>query len=151
MVDGKRQPMLLRLILFLVGEYVEDGILPHLLRRFQAAEVVVHEGLDGLVNVINHAFQLVVFVGVNLSEKSFKCFQRDSNSTHLMPEDHALLNQRFRQQHRVLLVNQRVSCAVYEQIILRQKVGGLQGKIRFLQRVPNHPVVAEILLGEERA
>lgn len=67
--------MLLRLILFLVGEYVEDGILPHLLRRFQAAEVVVHEGLDGLVNVINHAFQLVVFVGVNLSEKSFKCFQ----------------------------------------------------------------------------
>lgn len=67
MVDWERQPLLLRLILFLVREYVKQiGVLPHL-SRVQAAKVVVHEGFNRLVNVINDAFQLMILVGVNLN------------------------------------------------------------------------------------
>lgn len=67
MVDWERQPLLLRLILFLVRKYVKEiGVLPHLF-RVQTAKVVVHEGFNCLVNVINYAFQLVILVGVNLN------------------------------------------------------------------------------------
>jgi hypothetical protein len=65
MVDGKRQPMLLRLILFLIGENHEHRILPDLL-RVQAAKVIVHKRFNCLVDVINYAFEFVVFVGVDL-------------------------------------------------------------------------------------
>lgn len=70
MVPGEDQPVLLGLILFLAGEDVEDGILPGGKLGIEAAEVVVHERLDGLVNVINDAFQLVVFVSVDLWQKT---------------------------------------------------------------------------------
>lgn len=67
MVDWERQPLLLRLILFLVRKYVKQvGVFPDFL-RVQTAKVVVHEGFNCLVNVINYAFQLVILVGVNLN------------------------------------------------------------------------------------
>lgn len=70
MVPGEDQPVLLGLILFLAGEDVEDWILPRRQLGVQAAEVVVHKGLDSLVNMINDAFQLVVFVGVDLWQRN---------------------------------------------------------------------------------
>lgn len=70
MVPGEDQPVLLGLILFLAGEDVEDGILPGRQLGVEAAEVVIHERLDGLVNVINDALQLVVFVGVDLRKRN---------------------------------------------------------------------------------
>lgn len=68
MVDGKRQPMLFRLILFLIWKYHEDRILPNFL-RVQAAKVIVHKRFNCLVDVINYAFEFMVFVGVDLCEK----------------------------------------------------------------------------------
>lgn len=130
-------PLLLRLILFLVGEYVKDRIFPHLL-RLKAAKVVVHERFNCLVNVINDAPQLVVFIRVNLHEKAKnKCSLivgcLPSHISHLMSEDYTVLNKRFRQEHGVLLMNQSVCCSVYEKIVFRQEVGRLQGEIGFLQ------------------
>lgn len=67
MVDGERQPMLLCLILLVVvvREYEKDRI-EAVQADIQAAKVIVHEGLNCLMNVINDAFQFVVFIGVNL-------------------------------------------------------------------------------------
>lgn len=66
MVDGERRPLLLCLILFLVGEYHENGILPDFF-RVQTAKVIIHKRFNCLVNVINYSFEFVVFVGVDLS------------------------------------------------------------------------------------
>jgi hypothetical protein len=44
---------------------------------------------------------------------------------HLMSEDNARLDERFRQQHRVLLVNERICRAMYQQVILREEIGGV--------------------------
>lgn len=43
-----------------------------------------------------------------------------------MTEDNAFLYQRLRQQHRVLLVHERVGRAVYQQIVLRQEAVRMQ-------------------------
>lgn len=131
MVPGEDQPVLLGLILFLAAKDIEDGILPGRQLCVEAAEVVVHERLDGLVDVINDAFQLVVLVGVDLWATirwslATRHFRPNQRFAHLMTEDDALLYQRLRQQHRVLLVHERVGRAVYQQIVLRQEAVGVQ-------------------------
>ena len=126
MVDGENAPLLFRLILFFVRKNVEDGILPYFF-GVQTAKVVIHEGFNCLMNVINYALQFVVFVGVNLWERGrkanlslFDTFTSQSLSlAHLMTEDYALLNKRLGQKHGMLLVNKRVSSSMNEKIILR--------------------------------
>jgi hypothetical protein len=43
-----------------------------------------------------------------------------------MSEDNASLDERFCQQHRVLLVNERVCRSMYQQVIFRKKIGSVQ-------------------------
>lgn len=66
MVDFKSQPLLLRLILFLIGEDVENWILPYLF-RIQTAKVIVHKRFNRFVNVINYALQFMVFIRIHLN------------------------------------------------------------------------------------
>lgn len=66
MVGWEDEPLLLCLILFLVGKYVKDRILPHLF-RIQVSKIIVHKRFNCFVNVINYTSQLVVFISVNLN------------------------------------------------------------------------------------
>lgn len=85
---------------------------------------------DCFVDVINNASQLVVFVRVNLVSGTkiklisivFGTFSLSQALTHLVSKDHALLNERFGQQHRVLLMDNRIRRSMYEKIIFRQEV-----------------------------
>lgn len=52
------------LMLFLLKD-VEDWILP-LFARIQTTKVVIHKRFNCLMYVINNAFQLVIFIGINL-------------------------------------------------------------------------------------